>query len=210
MTDLIEVPTVISLARWRRREFLLSMIAFVGVVFAGVVWGIGVAVGVSLLAFVSQAWRPHATTLVRIDGVSGYHDIDRHPEGNQVDGLLLFRFDAPLFFANADGFRADVLEPVEQTADVRWVVVTAEPITSIDATAQAVIHELHADLAERGIELAFAELKGVVTDQIAPGGTIELIGKNRLFPTIGEAVSAFVSETGSDFTDWKAQRPDAR
>ncbi|MEZ5375739.1 MAG: SulP family inorganic anion transporter [Acidimicrobiales bacterium] len=207
--DLVDVRTVFSLARWRRNEFLLSMIAFVGVVVAGVVWGIGVAVGVSLLAFVSQAWRPHVTTLVRIDGVSGYHDIDRHPEGRQVDGLLLFRFGAPLFFANADGFRAEILERVAETPDVQWVVVTAEPITSIDATAQAVIHELHDDLAEQGIELGFAELKGVVRDQIAPGGTIALIGHDRLFPTVGEAVSAFVAATGSDFTDWKTrERPE--
>ncbi len=205
VVDLIDLPTVVSLARWRRNEFLLSMVAFVGVVLAGVMWGIGVAVGVSLLAFVSQAWRPHATTLVRIAGVSGYHDIDRHPEGSQVEGLLLFRFGAPLFFANADGFRTEVLERVEQTPDVRWVVVTAEPITSIDATAENVIRDLHHDLAKRGIELGFAELKGVVSDQISPGGTIDLIGTNRLFPTIGEAVSAFVAETDSDFTDWKSK-----
>jgi MFS superfamily sulfate permease-like transporter len=184
------------------------MIAFVGVVVAGVLWGIGVAVAVSLLAFVSQAWRPHVTTLVRIKGVSGYHDIDRHPEGTQIDGLLLFRFGAPLFFANADGFRSEIIERVEETPDVRWVIVTAEPITGIDATAEAMINELHADLAERGIELGFAELKGVVRDQIAPGGTVALIGADRFFPTIGEAVSAFVEETGSDFTDWKAQPRD--
>ncbi len=204
--DLIDLPTTLSLARWRRNEFLLSMIAFIGVVLAGVIWGIGVAVGVSLLAFVSQAWRPHVTTLVRIEGVSGYHDIDRHPEGHQVDGLLLFRFGAPLFFANADGFRSEILERVAETPDVRWVVVTAEPITSIDATAEGVIRELHADLAEHGIELGFAELKGVVRDQIAPDGTLALIGEDRLFPTIGEAVAAFVEETDSDFTDWKTQR----
>ena len=206
--DLIDVPTVVSLARGRRNEFILSMIAFVGVVVAGVLWGIGVAVAVSLLAFVSQAWRPHVTTLVRIKGVSGYHDIDRHPEGTQIDGLLLFRFGAPLFFANADGFRSEIIERVEETPDVRWVIVTAEPITGIDATAEAMINELHADLAERGIELGFAELKGVVRDQIAPGGTVALIGADRFFPTIGEAVSAFVEETGSDFTDWKAQPRD--
>lgn len=206
--DLIDVSTVVSLARWRRNEFILSMIAFVGVIAAGVLWGIGVAVAVSLVAFVSQAWHPHVTTLVRIKGVSGYHDVDRHPEGTQIDGLLLFRFGAPLFFANADGFRSEVIARVEETPDVRWVIVTAEPITGIDATAEAMINELHADLAERGIELGFAELKGVVRDQIAPGGTVALIGADRFFPTIGEAVSAFVKETGSGFTDWKAQPRD--
>ena len=206
--DLIDVPTVVSLARGRRNEFILSMIAFVGVVIAGVLWGIGIAVAVSLLAFVSQAWRPHVTTLVRIKGVSGYHDIDQHPEGTQIDGLLLFSFGAPLFFANADGFRSEIIARVEETPDVRWVIVTAEPITRIDATAEAMINELHADLAERGIELGFAGLKSVVRDQIAPGGTVALIGADRLFPTIGQAIRAFVEETGSDFIDWKRQPPD--
>lgn len=206
--DLIDVPTVVSLARGRRNEFILSMIAFVGVVIAGVLWGIGIAVAVSLLAFVSQAWRPHVTTLVRIKGVSGYHDIDQHPEGTQIDGLLLFSFGAPLFFANADGFRSEIIQRVEETSDVRWVIVTAEPITRIDATAEAMINELHADLAERGIELGFAGLKSVVRDQIAPGGTVALIGADRFFPTIGQAIRAFVEETGSDFIDWKRQPPD--
>ena len=206
--DLIDVPTVVSLARGRRNEFILSMIAFVGVVIAGVLWGIGIAVAVSLLAFVSQAWRPHVTTLVRIKGVSGYHDIDQHPEGTQIDGLLLFSFGAPLFFANADGFRSEIIARVEETPDVRWVIVTAEPITGIDATAEAMINELHADLAERGIELGFAGLKSVVRDQIAPGGTVALIGADRFFPTIGEAIRAFVEESGSDFIDWKRQPPD--
>lgn len=208
VVDLIDAPMLISLARWRRSEFSLSMIAFVGVVIAGVMWGIGIAIAVSLLAFVSQAWRPHVTTLVRIKGVSGYHDIDHHPEGTQIDGLLLFSFGAPLFFANADGFRSEIIERVEETPDVRWVIVTAEPITGIDATAEAMINELHADLAERGIELGFAGLKSVVRDRIAPGGTVALIGADRFFPTIGEAIRAFVEETGSDFIDWKTQPPD--
>ncbi len=202
--DLLDFGAVSRLARWRRREFLLSMIAFVGVIAAGVVWGIGLAVGVSLLAFVNNAWRPHVTALVRIDGVSGYHDIDRHPEGEEIDGLLLFRFDAPLFFANADGFRAEVLERVDHaTEPVHWVVVTAEPITDIDATAEEVLVRLHGDLAERGITLAFAELKGVVKDQITPSGTLGLIGEHRLYPTIGEAVAGYVSESGIRWTDWK-------
>jgi high affinity sulfate transporter 1 len=207
VVDLIDLPAVIRLARWRRREFVLSTLAFVGVVVAGVIWGVGLAVGVSLLAFVTNAWRPHVTALVRIEGVSGYHDIDRHPEGSQIEGLLLFRFDAPLFFANADGFRAEILERVAETPwPVRWVVVTAEPITDIDATAEEVLRRLHHDLSEQGITLAFAELKGVVKDQITPAGTLAMIGEDRLFPTVGEAVGAYVAETGIDWTDWKDRR----
>ncbi|MEZ5342647.1 MAG: STAS domain-containing protein [Acidimicrobiales bacterium] len=181
------------------------LIAFVGVVVAGVVWGIGVAVGVSLLSFLNRAWRPHATELVRIEGVSGYHDIDRHPEGDQIDGLLLFRFDAPLFFANADGFRTALLDRTANEGPIRWVVVTAEPITDIDATAELTIRQLHAELAERGTRLAFAELKGVVRDQISRSGTVGLIGADYFFPTVGVAVAAYVAESGIDWVDWKDQ-----
>ncbi len=207
--DLVDVGAVMRLARWRRREFLLSMVAFAGVVAAGVVWGIGLAVAVSLLVFVNQAWRPHVTALVRIDGVSGYHDIDRHPEGSEIAGLVLFRFDAPLFFANADVFRSEVLALVRGASDpVRWVVITAEPITDIDATAEATLVRLHDDLADRGITLAFAELKGVVKDQIAPSGTLALIGEHRCYPTIGEAVAAYVAESGIAWLDWKKRNGD--
>ncbi len=207
VVDLIDVHAVVDLARWRRREFVLSMIAFFGVLVAGVVWGIGLAVGISLLAFINQVWRPHVTSLVRIEGVSGYHDIDRHPEGSEVEGLLLFRFDAPLFFANADRFRTELLDLVAGGGPVRWVVVTAEPITTIDATAEEVLRRLHTELQERDITLAFAALKGVVRDEITPAGTLEMIGRARLFPTVGEAVSAYVAETGVAWKDWK-YRPD--
>ncbi len=202
--DLIDVASVADLARWRRQEFVLTTIAFVGVVVAGVVWGIGVAVGVSLLAFISQAWRPHTTALVRIDGVSGYHDIERHPEGDEIEGLVLFRFDAPLFFANADEFRSAVLQSIGREGITRRVVITAEPITGIDATAEEMLRRLHSDLEDRGVVLAFAELKGTVRDRITPSGTMDLIGVDRFYPTIGEAVGAYVAESGIDWIDWKA------
>jgi high affinity sulfate transporter 1 len=202
--DLFEVAGVARLARTRPVEFWLSILAFAGVVVLGVVWGIGLAVVISLLVFVQRAWRPHTTVLVRVDGLKGYHDIERHPEGRVVPGLVLYRFDAPLFFANADAFRDEVLSLVRSASEpVEWVVVTAEPITDIDATADDVLVRLHRELSQLGVELAFAELKGVVRDRLERSGTAAKIGEDLFFRTVGEAVRVYVERTGAPWTDWE-------
>jgi MFS superfamily sulfate permease-like transporter len=183
------------------------MVALVGVVVLGVLWGIGLAVGISLLALIQKAWRPHTTTLVRVDGVKGYHDAERHPEGRRIPGLVLYRFDAPLFFANAELFREEVLAEVAASREpVRWLVVTAEPVTDIDATAEAMLVELHRELTDLGVILAFAELKGVVRDRLLRSGAVATIGDEWFFRTIGEAVHAYVDATGSDWVDWEDGR----
>lgn len=202
--SLVEIRSVVALQRVSRSEFLLTMIAFAGIAFVGVLPGIAIAVGVSLLAFVRRAWHPYEASLVRVDGLKGYHDVVRHPEGRQVPGLLLYRFDAPLFFANAGYFREQVMRRADREhRDVRWVVVTAEPITDIDATAADAIAELLDDLDERGIVLAFAELKGHVRERLAAYGLVERIGPDRFYRTTGQAVRAYVAATGTPWTDWE-------
>jgi high affinity sulfate transporter 1 len=188
----------------RPREFALGVVSAAGVVLAGPLWGIGVAVVISLLLFLQRVWRPHTTSLVRIDGRKGYHDAERHPEGRRIPGLLLYRFDAPLFFANAEVFRRDLLARVEAEAEglVR-VVVAAEPMTDIDATADEVLVSLHEELDELGIELGFAELKGVVRDQLDRTGTTDLIGRDNFHSTVGRAVQDHVHRSGVDWTDWE-------
>jgi high affinity sulfate transporter 1 len=204
VVELIEVRGVARLARIRTTEFLLSMIAFVGVVTLGVLWGVAIAVGFSLLALIQRAWRPHTTTLVRVDGTKGYHDAARHPEGREVPGLVLYRFGAPLFFANAELFRREVLELARAgRGSVRWVVVAAGSITDIDATADQMLVELHRELSDADVVLAFAELKGVVRDRIEETDTVELIGRDRFFPTVGRAVRAYTRATDTRWTDWQ-------
>jgi len=188
----------------RPTEFVLSMLSAGAVVVAGPLWGIGLAVVISLLLFVRRAWRPYTTSLVRIHGRKGYHDADRHPEGRRVPGLLLYRFGAPLFFANAEVFRRDLLDRVAAAGPgLRRVVLAAEPVTDIDATADQVLLEVRAELAERGIELAFAELKGVVRDRLERSGTVDVIGADRFFPTVGRAVRDHVKTHGVDWVDWE-------
>jgi high affinity sulfate transporter 1 len=203
VVELFEVGGVVKLARTRRAEFMFSMVALVGVVVLGVIWGVGLAVGISLLALIQKAWRPYTTTLVRVDGMKGYHDVNRHPEGKRIPALVLYRFDAPLFFANAELFRDEVLAAVGAPHPARWVVVTAEPITDVDATAAEMLVELHRELADDGVVLAFAELKGVVRDRLARSGTTEVIGIDHFYPTIGQAVHAYVDATGISWVDWE-------
>jgi high affinity sulfate transporter 1 len=203
--SLIDIAGARRLRRWRRSEFMLAMAAFVGVAVLGVLWGVGIAIALSLLNFVRRAWRPHDAVLGRVDNLKGYHDNERHPDARHIPGLALYRFDAPLFFANADYFR-ERIRSLAHADGTRWIVVAAEPITDIDATAGEMLRELDEELTADGVELAFAELKDPVRDLLRRYGIHDRIGADRFFPTIGVAVAAYLSETGVDWLDWEDRR----
>lgn len=187
----------------RRSDFVVSMVAFAAVLALGVLEGVAIAVAVSLLDVFRRAWRPHDAVLGRAEGVKGYHDVTRYPGAKQVPGLVLFRWDAPLIFANADTFRERILELVEAEPRPKWVVVAAEPITDVDTTAAEMLGELDVELAEQGIELAFAELKDPVKDRLQRYGLHERFGREYFFPTLGVAVKAFREQTGTPWVDWE-------
>jgi MFS superfamily sulfate permease-like transporter len=200
--SLIDVGAARRLRRWRRSEFTLAMVAFAGVAVLGVLWGVGIAIALSLLNFIRLAWRPHDAVLGRVDNLKGYHDTERFPDARCIPGLVLYRFDAPLFFANADYFREQV-RALARSGDATWIVVAAEPITDIDATAGETLRSLNDELDAAGIELAFAELKDPVRDRLRRYGIHDMIGHHRFFPTIGVAVAAYLHETGVDWLDWE-------
>ncbi len=198
----IDVRGALRLRRWRRSEFLLAMATFAGVAILGVLWGVGIAIVLSLLDFIRRAWRPHDAVLGRVEDLKGYHDLERHPDARRIPGLVFYRFDAPLFFANADYFREQVRAEA-RSGDVAWVVVAAEPITDVDATAGEMLLDLNAELEAQGIELAFAELKDPVRDRLRRYGLHDEIGHHRFFPTLGVAVATYVAESGVDWVDWE-------
>ena len=174
--------------RWlwkvRRSELWLSLVALLGVVALGALEGILVAIALALGNFVRRAWRPYDAVLGRIEGTKGYHDIDRHPEARQIPGLVLYRFDAPIFFANAELFSERLQRAVHDRGDgTRWVIVAAEPITDVDTTGAEILSELLDDLDARGVQVAFAELKGPVKDRLRSYGLYDRIGDDRFFPT---------------------------
>jgi high affinity sulfate transporter 1 len=206
VVGLVDLPAARRLLRWRPSEFLLSMAAFAGVAALGVLWGVGIAIALSLLNFIRRAWRPHDAVLGRVENLKGYHDLERYPYARRIPGLVLYRFDAPLFFANADYFRERV-RALARTGDPAWIVVAAEPITDIDATAGETLRILNDELDADGIELAFAELKDPVRDQLRRYGIHDTIGHHRFFPTLGVAVATYLRETGVEWLDWEERRP---
>jgi MFS superfamily sulfate permease-like transporter len=195
---------VIRLWRMRRSEFLLSMVCFLGVAFIGVIEGIFIAVGLALANFIKRAWSPYDAVLGRVDGLKGYHDITRFPEARQVPGLLLFRWDAPLFFANADVFEERVRKAILRApTPVRRLMVTAEPMTDVDTSAAEMLERLHAELTADNIELAFAEMKHPVLDRLEAYGLLDVLGREHFHPTIGAAVRDYVIDTGVAWVDWE-------
>ena len=149
---LIEVADLRRIYRIQRWEFWLSIVCFVGRRRLGAIPGIGLAIVIAIIEFLWDGWRPHSAVLGRADGVKGYHDITRYPDARQIPGLVLFRWDAPLFFANAEFFKERVLDAVANAPrPVRWLVVAAEPVTSVDVTAADVLAELDKTLHEAGI-----------------------------------------------------------
>ena len=204
---LIDVPGLRRLSRVHRADFSLAIACFLGVAVFGVLWGIGISIGLSVLAFLWRAWHPYDAVLGRATGVKGYHDLTRYPGARQVPGLVLYRFDAPLFFANAGVFRARLLAAVrESDPPARMIVVAAEPITDLDSTAADMLHDLDQELEVLGVELAFAEMKDPVKDRLRRFGLVERIGHERFYPTIGVAVHRYVEEQGVAWVDWEEAR----
>jgi high affinity sulfate transporter 1 len=208
---LVDVPALRWLRRVNHVDFGLAIAAFLGVVAFGVLTGIGIAIGLSAFAFLWRAWHPYDAVLGRVSGRKGYHDLGRHPDAALVPGLVLYRFDAPLFFANAGVFHERLLRAVTGAPQpVHTVVVAAEPITDVDTTAADTLIELARELREGGVELAFAELKGPAKDKLEAYGLLELIGEHLFFPTVGAAVHDHIDRNQVTWRDWEDEEPDER
>jgi high affinity sulfate transporter 1 len=201
---LFEVTDLIRIFRVQQWEFWLSIVCFVGVAVFGAIPGIGLAIAIAVIEFLWDGWRPHSAVLGRAEGVKGYHDITRYPDARQIPGLVLFRWDAPLFFANAEQFKERVLDAVARSpTPVNWLVITAEPVTSVDVTAADAVAELDKTLHANGTELCFAELKDPVKDKLKRFGLFPQIGERFFFPTIGVAVGSYLESHNVDWVDWE-------
>jgi MFS superfamily sulfate permease-like transporter len=189
---LIEVKDLVRIYRIQRWEFWLSMGCFAGVAVLGAIPGIALAIVIAAIEFLWDGWRPHSAVLGRVDQVKGYHDITRYPDARQIPGLVLFRWDAPLFFANAEFFHK-----------VSWLVVAAEPVTSVDVTSADALCDLDDALRELEVELHFAEMKDPVKDKLKRFGLYTRFGERFFHSTIGEAVSVYLATRGVDWQDWE-------
>jgi high affinity sulfate transporter 1 len=203
--SLADIPATVRLWRQRKVEFTLSIAAFLGVALLGVLPGIAIAIALSILNVFRRAWWPYDTRLGRVEGLPGYHDVHSHPDAQQLPGLVIYRFDGPLFFANATTFRDEIRRMARADPPPVWIVIAAEPVTDIDTTASDMLEELDEALNAQGISLVFAELKDPVREKIERYGLTRTIDPNHFFPTIEAAIQAFRQQTGAH---WAAPEPD--
>ncbi|MDX2514927.1 MULTISPECIES: SulP family inorganic anion transporter [Streptomyces] len=198
--SLADLPGTVRLWRQRRAEFLLSVAAFLGVALLGVLEGIAIAVALSVLNVFRRAWWPYNTVLGRVRDLEGYHDVRSYPHAEQLPGLVIHRFDAPLFFANARAFRDEIRRLARTEPRPRWIVIAAEPMTDVDTTAADVLEELDRELNAEDVHLVFAELKDPVRHKIERYGLTRTIDPRHFFPTVEAAVHAFRQRSGADRT----------
>jgi high affinity sulfate transporter 1 len=188
--SLADVKGLRRLWRVRRVEFSLALAAFLGVALLGVLAGIAVAVGLSILNVFRRAWWPYDTVLGEVDGLDGFHDMRSYPDAHEPAGIIVYRFDAPLFFANSRTFSEQVRELTRRDPAPRSIVVAAAAITDVDTTAADMLADLVQDLEREGIEVVFAELKDPVRRKLARYEFTNVLESADFHPTVETAVTA--------------------
>jgi high affinity sulfate transporter 1 len=196
VVPLVDVTSLRQMYRIRKADGLVAGVTFIGVLLIGLLEGIALAVGLSLLLVLVRAVRPHDAVLGHVAGIEGFHDTDDYADARTIPGLIIYRFDAPLFFANAERFQSRVLELARIAAPpVTWVLLDAEAITDLDSTAADMLEEVRAELARRGIVLAIARAKRALRDRLAAAGLAEASPDRYFFPSIRSGVAAFDEHT---------------
>ena len=196
---LIDVPEVRRLVRFRYTEALLALAAAVGVLVTDILVGVVIAVVLSAIDTIHRIARPHDAVLGRVPGVAGLHDVDDYPSAQTVPGLLVYRYDAPLFFANAEDFKIRALASLdaeERRQSVEWFLLNAEANVGIDITAADALESLRAMLAERGVVFAMARVKQDLLEELDAAGLVDRIGRDHMFPTLPTALEAFERRRG--------------
>ena len=204
--SLADIPGTVRLWHQRRVEFLLSITAFLGVALLGVLAGIAVAVALSIINVFRRAWWPYQTTLGRVPGLAGQHDRLQHPDAEELPGLVIFRFDAPLFFANARTFRDQIRRLAEASPRPLWILIAAEPITDIDTTAADMLADLDEELNANGTSLVFAELKNPVREKLERYELIGPLNPDHFFPTLDASNRHFLSRDRRSLDTTQADR----
>ncbi|MBB5788826.1 SulP family inorganic anion transporter [Jiangella mangrovi] len=198
-TRLVDVPELVRFARFRRSELLLALATTAGVLVFDVLLGIVVAIGLSVLDLLRRVARPHDAIQGLVPSLAGMHDVDDYPSAQVIPGLLVYRYDSPLFFANAENFRTRALAAVDAaSAPVRWFLLNVEANVEIDVTGADALESLRSELERRGIILALARLKQDLRDQLAPTGLLDRIGDEHIFPTLPTAVEGFNAREQED------------
>lgn len=189
---MIDLAGFRRLAAFRRRELLLALGCLAGVLALDILYGVLVAVGLSVAELLTRVARPHDAVEGLVPGLAGMHDIDDYPTARTVPGLLVYRYDSPLFFANAENFRRRALAAVDEQAEpVRWFVLNTEANVEVDITALDAVDDLRRELTGRGVVFALARVKQDLLDDLRAYGLTDTVGPDRVFPTLPTAVAAY-------------------
>ena len=197
---LVDTAEFARLWSFRRREFAIALSATIGVLAFNILYGVLTAIAISLLDLLTRVARPHAAVLGQSAQVAGWHDVDDHPDSQQIPGLVVFRFDSPLFFANADNFVGRCLAAIDAAEPApRWLLLNMESNVEVDITGLDALEQLRSQCQARGIVLALVRVKSEVIALLRAHGVGERIGSDRIFPTLPVAVAAY--------EDWAARHP---
>lgn len=173
----------------------LSLVATAGVILLGVLQGILVAVALAILLFLRRNWWPHGAILGHVDAVEGWHDTNAYPDAEQLPGIVVYRWEAPLFFANASTFRAQI-RGLARERKPTWIVLQCEAITDVDVTAADMLEQLDIELNAGGVHLAFAELRSRLQDLTLHYGLMDTLDRDHFYPTLEAALDAIRADVG--------------
>jgi MFS superfamily sulfate permease-like transporter len=187
--SLMDLAILRRYMRVRRSAFGVSLVATAGVMLLGVLQGIVVAVALAILLFFRRSWWPHGAVLGRADAVEGWHDLGTYPDAEQIPGVVVYRWEAPLFFANAGSFREQIRK-LARERNPEWIVLQCEAVTDVDVTAAEMLEQLDNELNAAGIHLAFAELRSRLQDLTLRYGLMETLDREHFYPTLEAALEA--------------------
>jgi len=173
--------------RMRKSALALSLVATVGVILFGVLAGIAIAVVLAVMLFFRRNWWPHGTVLGQVEGVPGWHALDAHPDARQLPGIVVYRWEAPLFFANASAFRQQMRHLVKESHP-SWIVLQCEAITDVDVTAGEMLEQLDKELNAAGVHLAFAEMRSRLQELVLRYGLLDTLASDHFYPTLSDAL----------------------
>lgn len=197
--SLVDVDAFRKLLAFRRVELLIAIATGVGVLALNILYGVLVAIGLSVADLLIRIARPHDAIQGLVPGMAGMHDIDDYPQAHTIPGLVVYRYDAPLCFANAEDFRRRAIAAADQQPEpVRWFILNVEANVEVDFTALGALDLIREEIKRRGGVFALARVKKDLLGRLRDFGLVDKIGRDRLFPTLPTAVQTY--------QDWAARQ----
>jgi MFS superfamily sulfate permease-like transporter len=192
--SLLNLRVLVRYWRVRKSAFALSLIASLGVVVLGVLQGIVIAIALATALYFRRGWQPHGAVLGQVDSLGGWHNVARYPEARQLPGIVVYRWEAPLFFANSSSFRNQIRQIVA-TRHVSWIVVQCEAVTDLDVSAAQMLEQLDQELNAQHVHMAFVEMRTRLQEVVQRYGLFETLDRDRFYPTLESGLAAVLGET---------------